>query len=130
MNKEDVTEMHFYTFTVAKDTGGRWEKIENDWQTRCTNVSWEHVEHMNTLIGKGNELKMEGFDSQWDGDFLKARGVTASYLQNRLAKNEDTKESCYIESMLLFSMVDLKWSFVNKWTFLSRTKGTGEAPVS
>lgn len=27
-------------------------------------ISWEHVEHVNPLIGKGDELKTRGFDSQ------------------------------------------------------------------
>lgn len=31
---------------VAQDIGVRFEELENDWQTGCVTVSWEHVGHV------------------------------------------------------------------------------------
>lgn len=46
---------------------------------------------MSPLIGRGDELKMEGFDSESEVRFSKACGVTAPFILVWVAQNGDMK---------------------------------------
>ena len=88
---------------IAQDIGVRWEEVEDDRQTERMTVSWEHVQHVNPLIRKGDELKTEEFDSEWEADFSKAWEYTASYFLDWVAQNGDMKRKlwCVLDAHLL-----------------------------
>lgn len=95
----DEIDFHWITKMVAKDDGVMWKEVENDWQNECMTVSWEHVKHMYPLIWKGDELKREGFNSQWEGVCSKARGCTASFFLDQVSQNGDMKRKlwCWLD---------------------------------